>query len=49
MVDQSIEGGQELANGIYVRWRILVTTEIDNDPGDVAEEADRYRLGHKIQ
>ena len=49
VVDEGVEGGQQLADGVDVRRRVLVAAQVDDDPGDVAQETDGYRVGDKVQ
>lgn len=49
MMDKLVQGRKQFANDVHVGRRVLVATEIHNDPRDVSEEADGYRVGDEAQ
>ena len=42
VLDEKGERGQQTSNGVVAGRRILAPTQVDNDPGDVAQECDGY-------
>lgn len=42
MTDEHVEGRKYLTDGLYVRWWVLVTAQVYDDPCHITQEGYRY-------
>lgn len=49
MMNKGVESGKEFPDGIDMWWGILVAAQVNNHPGNVPQEANRYSFRNKVQ